>query len=212
MHLNRKINIAIALVMAVVLASCGASGNKQGYEYAPQMYHSVAYEPLKQVTNKEKGTLISNRADGIGEFYNSNPNNPHAMNMRMPVPGTVKRTKSGVLPSRLPKDSLALAARILKNPLDSSQAVLANGKVLYTRFCNHCHGATGQGDGKVAGTDDTPVFAGIANLTGAALKDISEGHIFHVVTHGKGLMGAHSSQLNPEERWAIAKYVKTLQK
>jgi hypothetical protein len=52
----------------------------------------------------------------------------------------------------------------------------------------------------------------VANLTGDALKGISEGHIFHVITHGKGLMWAHGSQISVEDRWKIARYVKTLQK
>ncbi|MFN9501307.1 MAG: c-type cytochrome, partial [Chryseotalea sp.] len=43
-------------------------------------------------------------------------------------------------------------------------------------------------------------------------KNITEGHIFHVITHGKGLMWAHGSQISPEDRWTFAKYVKALQK
>ena len=34
---------------------------------------------------------------------------------------------------------------------------------------------------------------------------------FHVITHGKGRMYPHGSQVNPEERWKIAMYVATLQ-
>ena len=52
----------------------------------------------------------------------------------------------------------------------------------------------------------------MANLNGAAYKEISEGHIFHVITYGKGLMGAHGSQVSPDDRWRIARYVKELQK
>jgi len=70
----------------------------------------------------------------------------------------------------------------------------------------HCHGAKGAGDGKVADK-----YPGVANLTGDAYKKITEGHIFHVITYGKGLMGSHGSQVNEEERWKIAKYVKQLQ-
>jgi hypothetical protein len=51
-------------------------------------------------------------------------------------------------------------------------------------------------------------YPGVANLTGLAYQDITEGHIFHVITMGKGLMGAHGSQLSPDERWKIARYIK----
>ena len=45
----------------------------------------------------------------------------------------------------------------------------------------------------------------------AALKDLPEGKIFHVITYGKGMMGSHASQLNKEERWLVVQYVKYLQ-
>jgi len=55
-------------------------------------------------------------------------------------------------------------------------------------------------------------YAGVPNYKSDALKNITEGHIFHVITYGKGLMWPHGSQVSPEDRWKIAKYVKTLQK
>jgi mono/diheme cytochrome c family protein len=197
---------------AVVLAGCSASGDNQGVEYAPNMYHSVPYDPLTQVVDKDAGQWLTSidYDDGHGEFFNSNPLNIRVMNshmnMRTPPPNTVKRNKYGWLPYRLEKDSLVQAAKI-KNPLDSTASLIANGKALYDMYCDHCHGAKGAGDGKVA-----EKYAGVPNYNSDALKNITEGHIFHVITHGKGLMWAHGSQLHPDERWAIAKYVKTLQK
>ena len=191
---------------AALLAGCTAHGDNQGKEYAPNMYHSVAYEPLTQITDESAGTFVNSLDNGRGEFFNSNKYNPHRMNMREPAPNTVKRNAQGWLPYRIPKENIELA-ETLKNPLDSTAAVIASGKALYNTYCQHCHGAKGQGDGKVADK-----YAGVANLTGDAYKAITEGHIFHVITHGKGLMGAHGSQVSPEDRWKIAKYVKTLQK
>ena len=72
------------------------------------------------------------------------------MNMRNLPPNTVSRNKHGWLPYRLGKDSLRFASRTLKNPLDSTAALVAEGKVLYEMYCDHCHGAKGAGDGKVA--------------------------------------------------------------
>ena len=37
---------------------------------------------------------------------------------------------------------------------------------------------------------------------------LPEGHIFHVITKGKGRMGAHGSQIPAESRWKIVHYVK----
>jgi mono/diheme cytochrome c family protein len=130
----------------------------------------------------------------------------------------VKRNAQGWLPYRLPNDSTGLRlANRLRNPLDSSVQVLAAGKALYEMYCDHCHGPKGAGDGKV-GTGVTidgkekSAYAGVPNYKSDALKNITEGHIFHVITYGKGLMWPHGSQVSPEDRWKIAKYVKTLQK
>lgn len=202
-------NLIIGFAGAALLASCGAGGDNPGMEYAPNMYNSVAYEPYSQITDKDAGLWLTSieYEDGHGEHYNSNPFNPFRMNMRMPAPNTVSRNSKNYLPYRTPKDSLDIASKKL-SPLDTAQnkAILADGKILYEVYCDHCHGTKGEGDGKVADK-----YAGVANLKGDAIKGVSEGHIFHVITMGKGLMQPHGSQISVEERWKIARYVKALQ-
>ena len=204
--------IHIGLYGAVVATflSCTAKKDHPGREYAPQMYHSVPYEPLSQIKDKSAGRWLTSRAEGEGEFYNSNPLNPHEMTMRLPVPGTVRRKRQGeghYLPYRLPKDSLAAAARLIKSPLDSTESVIASGKLLYQRFCRHCHGDQGGGDGPVG-----KVYKGVTAYNSRAVQNAPEGHIFHVITHGKGRMQAHGSQISYLDRWKIVRYVQTLQK
>lgn len=197
-------NIKFLPIVALAVA-CSANGDNPGYEYAPNMYHSVPYEPLSQIVDEDQGNWVDSNDDGHGEYYNSNPLNPHRMTMRVPPENSVKRGK--YLPYRYSRDSIAAAAANLTNPLPDSAWVLENGKALYLRYCQHCHGVSGEGDGAVA-----EKFPGIANLKGAALAGVSEGHIFHVITHGKGRMEPHASQINIEDRWKIAAYVKELQK
>ena len=193
---------------ATLLVGCKAGGDNQGLEYAPNMYHSVAYEPLTQITDKDAGKWVNSLDNGRGEFYNSNEYNPFKMNMRLPAPNTVRRNAHGWLPYRGANDTTGLRlSNKLVNPLVSTPALLAQGKMMYDINCKHCHGAKGAGDGKVADK-----YPGVANLTGDAIKGVSEGHIFHVITYGKGLMGAHGSQVSEEDRWKIASYVKELQK
>jgi mono/diheme cytochrome c family protein len=197
----------MSVAVAALLVGCKAGGDNPGKEYAPNMYHSVAYEPLTQIKDKEAGMWLSSLNNGRGEFYNSNDYNPYGMNMRLPVPNTVRRNANGWLPYRVSNDTTGLRlANKLVNPYEATPAILAQGKMLYDINCKHCHGAKGAGDGLVADK-----YPGVANLTGDAIKGVSEGHIFHVITYGKGLMGSHGSQVNDEERWKIAKYVKQLQ-
>jgi mono/diheme cytochrome c family protein len=212
MRIYKNINYALIIAIGTIATGCGAGGDNQGLEYAPNMYHSVPYEGLSQITDESAGEAtqyLNNTADGHGEYYNSNKLNKSGMTMRIPPANTVPRNKKGYLPYRIPKDSLVYAAMVMKSPIDSTMAEVAikDGKILYNVYCQHCHGVKGEADGLVA-----EKLPGVANLKGAAYQNITEGHIFHVITWGKGLMGAHGSQVSPEDRWKIAKYVKTLQK
>jgi mono/diheme cytochrome c family protein len=194
----------------LVLGSCGAGKDDTGTEYAPNMYHAVSYEPLIQITEKDAGAWVSSDDDEYGEYYSSNPNNPHSMNMRVPAENTVARSENGMLPYRLPADSLELAAKILKNPFPATQEIISEGQMLYTKYCTHCHGAAGGGS-----MDETAkvgeVFKGVPAYNVGRVAEVSGGHIFHVITHGKGRMGSHASQVQQADRWKIVRYVQTLQ-
>ncbi|HYF67018.1 MAG TPA: cytochrome c [Ohtaekwangia sp.] len=224
MHFVKGLLLGVSA--ATLLVACSASGDDQGVEYAPNMYHSVAYEPYTQIKDWDAGRWLTSidypvpqgKEEGHAEFYNSNIYNPSHMNMREPAPHTVSRNPQGWLPYSIPNDSSGLRlANSLVNPLPASEEIVSQGKVLYETYCDHCHGAKGAGDGKVGSgvTIDgveKKAYAGVPNYNSDALKNITEGHIFHVITYGKGLMKPHDSQVNPEERWKIARYVKTLQK
>jgi mono/diheme cytochrome c family protein len=174
-------SLIIGFTGATLLASCGASGDDQGTEYAPNMYHSVAYEPYSQITDKDAGRWLTSieYKDGHAEFYNSNNLNPHRMTMRDPAPNTVKRNAQGWLPYRVPNTAEGLQiSSSLKNPLDSSASILADGKVLYDTYCDHCHGAKGEGNGKVAAGvtvdgKEKGAYAGVPNYKSDALKNIT---------------------------------------
>ena len=75
---------------------------------------------------------------------------------------------------------------------------------MYTIYCVSCHGKKGDGNGYLSQADK---FAGIPNYKD---RDITEGSIYHVLMHGKNLMGSHSSQLTYKERWQVVQYVEEL--
>jgi mono/diheme cytochrome c family protein len=125
---------------------------------------------------------------------------------RPPVAGTIAR---GYLPYIYANDTAgyANAGRYLHNPLAKNEIHLTQGQELYGKFCSSCHGASGKGDGLVG--DKLP--GAPPSYSGAALKNLPEGKIFHSITYGKGLMGSHASMLSTEERWKIVLYVQKLQ-
>jgi mono/diheme cytochrome c family protein len=175
---------SLLVFSSALLFNCTPDANSPGTEFAPQMYDEHGYEPLKQV---DRNTV-----------------NPYGMNMRMPAANTVPRGKLGYY-DHVAKDNPELAGTTLRNPLKASTETLADGEVLYARFCTPCHGSEGLGDGLVGAK-----FMGVANLTQDRLKAAPEGYIYHVITHGRGRMLPHGSQLNPEERWKISMFVKSV--
>jgi mono/diheme cytochrome c family protein len=184
------------------LLSCGDDHNDTGTEFAPNMYNSVGYEPMTQLEG------------------DTNKINPYGMNMRLPVSGTVSRKKytgsdsiqqaflaQELLAKTVPSDSITFSAALLKNPLAATPENIEAGKLQYERFCQHCHGEGGKGDGLVA-----KAYKGVPVYSSDALKDVNDGHIYHVITHGKGRMWPHGSQISSENRWKIVLYVHELQK
>ncbi len=201
-HLKKITVLGFIAILSLTMA-CQQDHNNPGIEYAPNMYHAISYEPFRQ------------ESDFKNKFNPKGGGN----NLWLPVKGTVARrhyqtvyksdstVTTDLMIYSIHKDSIGIAERILRNPIPTTDQSLAQGKVLYERYCQHCHGATGKGDGEVG-----KVYKGVPNYAGSGYKDMNDGHIFHVITHGKGRMWPHASQVDPSERWKIVQYVRTLQK
>jgi mono/diheme cytochrome c family protein len=181
------------------LVSCsGAHGDDPGRAYMPDMYYSRAYETYSY--NDVHGELDSLKKRGI--FYNA-----------MPVNGTVAR--GDMMSYHLTNDSAGLiAANELKNPLDSMAATKGNmteAQRLYLVNCAICHGPALDGNGPLYNGGNGPYPVAPRNLTDDYTKKLSDGHIFHVVTYGIRSMGSYASQLTPQQRWWVIKYIRSKQ-
>ena len=44
------------------------------------------------------------------------------------------------------------------------------------------------------------------------MRGWGDGHIFHVITKGQGVMPSYAQQIQPEDRWAVIHYVRALQR
>jgi mono/diheme cytochrome c family protein len=185
---SSKLGLGLATVLfgGALLTGCHEA-NDPGTEFAPQMYDSTPIEPLRQV-------------GGAKNAYN-----PMGIHERVPAQGAIPRGKLAYF-THIAPDDIAGAETRLVNPFQATPANLEDGKVLYGRYCQHCHGEAGDGQGPVG-----IKFKGVPNYSAGAYKTMNAGHIFHVIEYGKGRMMPHGSQVNPEERWKIALYVATLQ-
>ena len=200
--LNQSKSLILLAGLALGMLSCGKDPNDTGTEFAPNMYNSVGYEPMTQL-------------DG-----DTNKINPLGMNMRLPVAGTVARKRYNgpdslkkaflsqeLVAKTIPNDSISYSEALLTNPLAATPETIEEGKLQYERFCQHCHGEAGKGDGLVA-----KAYKGVPVYSSDALKAVNDGHIYHVITHGKGRMWPHGSQISSQNRWKIVLYVHELQK
>lgn len=89
-------------------------------------------------------------------------------------------------------------------PVDVTTELVARGKERYEIFCEPCHGAVGAGDGMAV----TYRFPAPPNLLSSNLSD---GEMFDVITHGRGLMFPYGYRVKPADRWAVIAYTRALQ-
>lgn len=177
-------------VYTMALFSCKSDPLSPGFEYMPDMYRSKSVETY-------------------GEYKNQDiQNNDHQMGARKPVAGTVARGYD-IYPFPNTMEGYEAAGMQLKNPIPLTPEVLAEGQVLYGKFCVHCHGESGKGDGSITKSSKWP--GPPPAYDGPQLANLPEGKMFHTITYGKGNMGSHASQLTQQERWKLIHYVQKLQ-
>ncbi len=123
--------------------------------------------------------------------------------MRTPLEGTVAR---GFLPYSF-KNQPDAAGEYLANPIPVSKKSLALGQKRFDTFCSPCHGYHGEGDSRLRGQFPNP-----PSIHSEKVRSWSDGRIYHVITEGQNIMPGYSSQLEPEERWAVVNYIRVLQR
>jgi mono/diheme cytochrome c family protein len=96
---------------------------------------------------------------------------------------------------------------ITQLPVKLTPALLARGRERYDAICTECHDRTGSGNGMVVlrGFPQPPSYHV------PRLRDAPIGHFFDVITNGYGVMYSYAARVEPEDRWAIAAYIRALQ-
>jgi mono/diheme cytochrome c family protein len=93
-------------------------------------------------------------------------------------------------------------------PMPVTAEVMARGQERFNVFCSPCHGRTGQGNGMVVQRG----FRAPPSYHEARLRAAPVGYFFDVMTHGFGAMSDYSAQVPVADRWAIAAYIRALQR
>ncbi len=92
-------------------------------------------------------------------------------------------------------------------PFPLTVDVLKRGQERFNIYCTPCHSRVGNGLGAIVDRGYKPA----ANLHDQVRLAQPLSHYFYVMTHGYGAMPDYSAQLTPEDRWAVAAYIRALQ-
>ncbi len=166
----------------MALAACEKGNNNPGYTYFPDMAYSRAYET-----------------------YTENPNFEDNKTLRVPVAGTIPRE---IIPFPYEKtdEDMIKAGKELINPLETSTANLNRGKEVFEKYCMQCHGNSGDGKGYLFTSGRYPYPP--ASLINDKMQKKPDGEIYHQVSLGWGIMGAHGLLLRPQDRWKVIIYIR----
>lgn len=188
----------VAVALSAIVSACGEktirskTTRSTGWEFSRNMYDPIGYNPDQPNRNFVNGATA-----------------------QVPPAGT---TPVGFIRfSQYPNtaEGYEAAGNELVNPLVRNEDNLKHGAMLYKSFCSPCHGLEGHGDGTIVNMEKfppPPSYATGTSSRGGAMKDLSDGKIYHTIVHGLNLMGSHASQLSPDERWKVVMYVHELQK
>ena len=123
-----------------------------------------------------------------------------------PLPeGVVSRSRGGI-------DEVFFTGQdenglLAEPPLEITQEVLERGQERYNIYCSPCHNYSGNGQGMIVQKG----FVQPASFHEERLQASPVGYFFNVITNGYGRMYSYGSRVPPEDRWAIASYIKALQ-
>ncbi|GAC1645010.1 MAG: hypothetical protein NVS9B15_02440 [Acidobacteriaceae bacterium] len=130
---------------------------------------------------------------------------PDGSSARQPVLGTVAR-------GHLNADTYFYTGKINGQdgtmlPFTVNKIVLERGQERFNIYCTPCHSRVGDGNGMIVQRG----YRRAASFHDPRLLASPVGHFFDVITNGWGAMPDYAAQIEPQDRWAIAAYIRALQ-
>ena len=86
-------------------------------------------------------------------------------------------------------------------------ALLERGRERFHIYCTPCHSELGDGHGMIVQRG----FPAPPSYHIARLRDAPVQHFYDVITNGYGAMYSFAYRVQPDDRWAIAAYIRALQ-
>ena len=113
---------------------------------------------------------------------------------------------ASVAPGKVPQHVVEFQDKPVKAP-PLTLALIERGQERFHIYCTPCHSELGDGNGMIVqrGFPHPPSY-----LTDEAAAWPPQ-LIYNVITHGFGAMYSFAYRVQPDDRWAIAAYIKSLQ-
>ena len=142
--------------------------------------------------------LVALLTDGCDNMANQPKVNPYEV---------YHDTSNPLPPMRNPPGTVARGEEPEPRPPPVTMALLERGRQRFNIDCSVCHGFAGFGDGMVVqrGFPAPPSYH-IDRLRKAPIQ-----HFYDVITNGYGVMYSYAQRVSPEDRWAVAAYIRALQ-
>ena len=97
----------------------------------------------------------------------------------------------------------------MSNPVKSSAKTIADGKALWSKHCQSCHGKTGMGDGTKAAQLKTEP----GDFTKSATQGQTDGSLFYKIMEGREYMPSFKKKIpDQDDIWSIVNFIRTLKK
>ena len=87
-------------------------------------------------------------------------------------------------------------------------ALIERGQERFRQFCTPCHSELGDGNGMVVQRGFSPP----PSYHIARLREAPTRHFYDVISNGYGAMYSFAYRVPPDDRWAIASYIRALQR
>jgi mono/diheme cytochrome c family protein len=88
--------------------------------------------------------------------------------------------------------------------------LLTRGQERFNIYCSPCHSRIGDGQGMIA-QRGFKLRRPVGNYHTDRLRKMPMGHFYDVITNGYGAMYSYASRIEPQDRWAVAAYIRALQ-
>lgn len=124
-----------------------------------------------------------------------------------PIPeGTVSRERGALEPTYL--TGLGPTGFLAELPVELNTELLLRGQERFDIYCAPCHNYNGNGAGMIVSRGFPQPASFVAEQR---LLDSPVGYFYNAITNGFGRMYSYAARIKPEDRWAIAGYIKALQ-